>query len=162
MLTMVLAGGKIIFSAPLVFASAPISVSIALPAPVLDFSDLDVRDSENRPINSAAARQELQTLFVSSLNDLLLNNLTPARRLLALRRAQTWDIFSGWLTRALSKVFDRTLGWLQTRRDKKKPVIQQTSFSAPGPLGPWRPWGQPSFNFHSFLSPFISSTRLLL
>ena len=55
-------------------------ITIAVPTYALDLSDLDARDSLNRPINSVAMRKKFENLFSSRLNELLMEGLTPLRR----------------------------------------------------------------------------------
>lgn len=94
----------------------PSYVSLALPHSSMNFSDLDVRDKNNRKIKSISARRDLENLFVTGLHSLLIHNLTPARRLILEKLAITWNRFSEWLTTSVKLVNEKFSSWIQERK----------------------------------------------
>lgn len=100
-------------------ADQTIPVSIALPTASLDLTDLDLRDASNRPIESAAARQRMESLFITGLNHMLLMNLTPGRRQVLATLASAWDIAAGIIKRAFANSFSHIKAWWQERKIKK-------------------------------------------
>src|SRR5947209_1152613 len=77
----------------LAHGALPVSISIAIPFPAIEVSDLDARDALNRPIHSAAVRDTFEQLWVRSLNRLVLGALTPSHvQFMSLLNAR-WDQF---------------------------------------------------------------------
>ena len=85
-------------------APAPASsfrLTLALPVPAtIDFSDLDLRDANNRPIVAPVIRQRFEEILNRELNRLLVENLTPLRRAWIAALSQEHDVFGAWFQRA--------------------------------------------------------------
>jgi len=121
LLSAILMGGGAIFLCPDYSNSADApKFSIMPPRQALDLSDLDARDSLNRPVKSLAARKNLENLFVRSLNDLLMFNLTPARRNFLIMMEQTWNHLFGWLSRRFLEAGSGLYSWLRNEKNKFK------------------------------------------
>lgn len=107
----ILCPSSLIFSQEL-----PVRIAIQIPDISFDLDDLDARDAQNRPIRSLAQRAQFRRLFVQSLHDALIRNLTPGRRDVLLQMARSWHDFSGWLKAAM----DQTVPWIDVWFSDKK------------------------------------------
>lgn len=137
-------------------------VRLSLPAAVVDVSDLDLRDRWNRPIKSSQATAEMKRLFVQSLNDHLLFNLTPGARALRARLQRETD---PW--RQLFQAGAVALaGLVHALVSLKKSLLKPDGGARGGAVAAFRP-PPPSTAFTGnaiflhFLSLVVSSTRLL-
>jgi len=118
-------GGFIVPPARSVLHAETLPITLTIPAPVLDLSDLDVRDSMNRRVTSPQARHALEMLFVAGLNNILMKNLTPAARQILFAVSQVWHLSMGWLTSSVGKVRDQVCAWLKNL-DLKKPIVTRS------------------------------------
>lgn len=91
---------------------------LALPAAVLDLTDLDARDAQNRKVASPIAKQKLQTLFTQSLYVSLLNNLTPVKRAMVAALEMSWKASSAWLGKLISRVDQSCRLWFNAKKRK--------------------------------------------
>jgi hypothetical protein len=107
--------------------------SIAVPQASLDFSDLDLRDADNKPITDVQATQQMRGLFTQSLSHLLLLNLTPTKRALYDLFANGWDVMLSRLRRAVQVV----LSWIAVMMAKSeyRPVSLLHRFVKPPVFG---------------------------
>ncbi|MCB4756875.1 MAG: hypothetical protein LHV69_07590 [Elusimicrobia bacterium] len=99
-------------------ASADAKVSITIPAPALDLSDLDVRDKFNRRLSSPKAKKQLENLFVSGLQQLLMNPLTPGVRSILYAISRSWKMSFGWIHRVAKESCESSAGWLTGKKFK--------------------------------------------
>lgn len=67
------AGG--VFAAPESLLAAGVTAPASLQAVAGDFADLDVRDAQNRPVNSLKAHDDIIALFLANLFDLTVTAL---------------------------------------------------------------------------------------
>jgi hypothetical protein len=106
-------------------------LNVPAAAVVDDFSDLDLRDANNRPVTAPAAVRQLRLLFVRSLNDALLNNLTPARSavLKTLNAIAARSPF--FLRAALAMVFHHVRSMISERKLKHPARARATEIRAP-------------------------------
>lgn len=139
--------------------SANTLFTIQLPAASLDLSDLDVRDHNNRRVASPVRKNQLRALFEKSLTVLILENLTPAKRLMNFILQQSWNGAFGWLQTAVQKISAVLSAWIS------KSKWGHLFVSVPNSAGPdlsvrWRSQSAPP-NFHSLIPALLSSTTLL-
>ncbi len=134
--------------------------SISLPSYATDLRDLDARDSNNRPIRSVAAKQELKNIFVNNLRDLLLQNLTPGRRAMLAFLAHSWDLVSGWMKPLLSDFSGTVNRWWQKNKFRigALPVIGSCTREV-SVIRFWFFSSRTSFQF--LISHLLSSTQIL-
>jgi len=154
------AGGLIVLSLRFVQA-ASLPVSLAVPVQSLDLTDLDIRDVQNRSIHSAVARQRMETLFSSNLTDLLLNNITPARRAVLVLLSQVWRQAATWLSNFISEHASETSSWFRPSKEKK-PVLagDLRFFGYRARLGGTEA-GLSRTSFAALVCSLLSSTQLL-
>lgn len=100
-------------------------ISIRIPVPALDLSDLDIRDSNNRRIQSPALRQEMENLFNSNLSQMLLANLTPSNRIINAFLASFWNAAHGVFVRIVRASFKIVYGWLQ-KKEFERPALNRS------------------------------------
>lgn len=113
-------------------------ISLVPPAASLDLSDLDLRDGQNRPIRSKKALLAMRLLFTNRLNDMLIYNLTPAKRRFLLWTSTVWDTASGWIKRRAIDRLSTVAAWLQVKKIRivrilivwHKPIFQLTGSSS--------------------------------
>jgi hypothetical protein len=156
----VAAGGNLCASSFSTFPSSPLKISIAIPAESLVFDDLDARDANNNPIRGASVMSQFERLWVGSLNQMLLNSLTPARvRLVALMNA-VWDIFSSSIRAVAKTVWREIRFWTKSQEERLRFVFEnKTSLALRTQLCSVSVSSGNSFLF--LISFVISSTRLL-
>ena len=151
-------GSRFSNSAPVTFYN-PLFVSIAIPDSGFDVEDLDVRDANNRPIKSTSAHRAIKNLFINNMRDMLLENLTPARRLTLAYLSQVWDIVSGWLKPWMSEHWTLLQSWF---REKKGLSYLTVVLSMHAAHIPWRTVNSSTEFFSQlFLSLLLSSTQIL-
>lgn len=158
---MVLAPGKYlcassVFNPP----ETPLKVSIALPAESLQADDLDARDEFNRPVRTVKIQRAFEQIWISNLNRMLMNSLTPTRLLVLALLNSRWDGFTG----AIRSTTEHVRRWVTLWFSAKKPQVRFLRFSQPLVLffDSGRRASPSTENvFQSFLSSLISSTRLL-
>lgn len=122
---MLMMGGSCLVPAVSLFASADFHPSIAVPAPALDLSDLDLRDQNNRAIMDLRARHEMENLFTKNLNHLLINNLTPSLRALLFIVGQSWKISFGWMGSHVEGLVNIITSWCQDKKIWRPDFILQ-------------------------------------
>jgi hypothetical protein len=105
-----------------------------LPPPaVMDLSDLDARDAQNRPLRSFKAVQSLRLIFITSFNQRLLQNLTPRTMSLLALLSRTWNSGSDWFRRLTNNVAHVIDVWIQDRRRDPIKTVPVSAVSAPLP-----------------------------
>lgn len=95
-------GAGLLAAAPV--STVPVRLSLALPAQSLDFGDLDLRDSSNRPIAAPAVRQRFEDVLNRELNRLLIENLTPLHRAWIEMLNRDRDVCGAWFQRTTKAV----------------------------------------------------------
>ena len=110
-------------------AFTPLKTSIAVPAASLDFSDLDARDKNNRPLKSAAAKAQLENLFQTSLIDLLMTNMTPTKRAMLWTLSQCWSTVHGWWLAKTTRAVNAVSIWFETKKSKFLHTVVRSSGS---------------------------------
>lgn len=152
-----LSSGFVSFGAATTPTAFPVRLALAAPQTV-DFSDLDLRDENNRPISSSAVRRRFEDLLNENLNRLLIENLTPLRRAWLDMLSEKKDAFADWLGRA-SKDFRR---WLYTHSvDGRRMMTVARSGLSFSPLAPSLDVPDNNQNFVSTVFLLIASTRLI-
>jgi hypothetical protein len=154
---LLLAGGLFVLSQRLVFASA--SFSIQIPAVAMDFSDLDVRDHNNRPMTSASKQNELRRLFEKSLSHLLLSNALPTTRTVQFVLSQSWKTAFGWFRKAVGKIATALVAWFSKHKWIKVLIVFRFGLGY-DVATKWRR-SAGAINFHSLIPTLLSSTTLL-
>jgi hypothetical protein len=114
-------GGTFSFPLLSIGNTSPIDVSITLPKQSVDLSDLDVRDKFNRRVTSVAAQEKMRRLFITSLNQMLLFNLTPATQSRLELMQKIWNKLTGMVTRLWYGNLDRLAVWWQNKKDDLLP-----------------------------------------
>lgn len=94
-----------------------ITFSVAFPSLSLELSDLDVRDEFNRPVHKTDQIRKLENLFSSSLNVLLLQNLTPVQNRVKNILLSTWNFSSGLIRKWLRSHWDRISAFLREKKN---------------------------------------------
>lgn len=116
-------GMNVYVHASLFTPSHPIQAMIQIPRESLDLSDLDVRDEFNRVIQSTEKRKSLERLFVKSLNELLLNNLTPVQREKMNRLYKFISKANFWLEQS-TKFITRSIAiWFQEKKKELSRLV---------------------------------------
>ncbi len=139
----------------------PIQVSISIPSLAVDLSDLDVRDAQNKHVHAAAAKQQLEALFINGLNTMLMLNLTPVTQFVRDLMTQVWKLFSTSLGRAARRAFEIFTAWFQSKKYFSNifaiavGVGLSPRLNTITGLGAWRP------HFPSQVSSILSSTQIL-
>ena len=87
-------------------------LQLTVPQESMDFSDLDVRDVNNQPVSNHAAVNQIRQLFIQSLNQMLLENLTPVRRAYLKILSQYWDHTSGLLRNIVKFIYSKLEAFL--------------------------------------------------
>ncbi len=149
-----------VFQLQSIAAAAPSApFTLTLPSASVDLSDLDVRDHLNRRIASPEKKNQLRALFERSLMVLVLENLTPAKRLLNFILNQSWNGAFGWLHQAVRKATVVLAAWIAktkwalTRLAESRGAVH--AFTSR-----WRHYNAQT-NFHSLIPTLLSSTTLL-
>jgi hypothetical protein len=158
LITLLLSGGIWFHSVKPAHSTAP-AFSIQLPAQSLDLSDLDVRDGNNRRVTSVSEKNQLSSLFTDSLTAMILQNITPTKRVMNFILEQSWNGAFGWLGTAVKQISVLVVGWIaknkwfhaaaRVQRAQVRDVSER-----------WR-LAPASVNFHSLISSILSSTILL-
>ncbi len=119
LLTAFLVGGALLLPcAPVSSEQNDIHITITPMKEAIDLSDLDVRDELNRPVTSPEKKKSLEALFVRGLNELLLMNLTPARRHMLAMAERQWNVLFGLLGRAVKMAGTRLCAWVKETKIK--------------------------------------------
>ena len=140
-------------------AQAPgFRITFALPAENLDFSDLDIRDENNQPIQAPQIRQRFEDLLNQSLNRMLIENLTPLRRAYIALLSRELDAFADWLTHPVSAAW-KVLSLLPGSPSRIVNVLRVVSECSVPSATP--PGSGATNDFASLLFLLLSSTRLL-
>ena len=149
-------GATLLLAAPV--PSSSFHLSLALPVQTIDFSDLDVRDANNRPVAVAQFRQRFEDVLNRELNRLLIENLTPLRRAWIEALSHERDVFGTWLQRSAKAAHQwiwtaagRTQRWLASATSRHSLAANVTAAAAQ----------RSDKNFVALPLLLISSTRLL-
>lgn len=137
-------------------------VSILIPELSLDFSDLDLRDENNRPIKSPSAMRKMESLFAKGLAQSLMQNLTPKNRWILNILSSILDKSRAVFRRALGSVQASFRAWLKESKIKRFVTVRSGWVLLTQSKSP------PSFSFKVadgrflyFLDALLSSTYLL-
>lgn len=134
--------------------------SIALPVEAIVVDDLDARDEFNRPIQSSAVRSQFQNLWLLSLNQKILNSLTPLRlQMLALLNS-VWDGFAGMIRVPFSVARTWLRSWMSSKKFRLSIPVQVQLFSM-GHFSQTLPLWESGNSFLYLICSLLSSTRLL-
>ena len=139
----------------------PYKVFIQIPSASLDLSDLDVRDAQNRKINSVAAQSQLESLFVNGLNRLLMFNLTPTAQFVRDMMARSWNVFSCWLTNVVGRTIEKIDAWWKGNKNILKIIFHAVSVLAHQTTDASFLLGPTRTSFVFLISSIISSTVIL-
>lgn len=159
-LSLLFAGERIGATASLIQNPTVFKISIALPQESLGLEDLDARDEFNRPIKTHAVRVSFMQLWARSLNQTILNSLTPLRlQMLALLNSK-WDGFCGRLQRTTQTVLRTFKIWFEAKKSSLKVFIRVlASQRILPPVDSFAHSDSGAFLY--FLSFVLSSTQLL-
>lgn len=139
--------------------TSPIRLSIDLPAQNIDFSDLDARDANNRPIASPRVIRRFEDVLNQSLNQLLIENLTPAHRAWMQMLIHPVDAFGDWIGRARAAA--QRWFWTVTGRGVRLAMPPPATVNLPEPAANMSATYASTNQFPSIAFLLISSTRLL-
>jgi|GEM_PF-4572433 len=156
-----LCGALFAFSTTSFSAASPYIYRLPLPITSLDFSDLDLRDSQNRPIKSAAMLEMTKSLFISGLNQMLMNDLTPTRKTLLLWLSRFWDTSNGLFQSCCQRIKADLQSWFNNKKVLKIILVNfQFYFDS---LSKQSSYARREFSsrFLVLLAPLLSSIYLL-
>jgi hypothetical protein len=150
-------GAGLLAAAPV--SNLPIRLSIDLPAQNIDFSDMDLRDENNRPIVAPQIIRRFEDVLNENLNRMLIDNLTPLRRAWLEMANRKWDAFADLIGRARSAT--QRWFWTVASRASKLLVVMRASANPPAPVARASALVASTNQFLSLAFLLISSTRLL-
>ncbi|MFN0117551.1 MAG: hypothetical protein ACKVQC_04560 [Elusimicrobiota bacterium] len=135
------------------------SYFLSLPTEFMDWSDLDIRDEFNRPVENKTLKQNFEDYFSSKIKNIFLENLSPLKQkwivLFHEGLSQNFERFQS----LVKKLYQNIYFFFSSQLLKNIFIVSQ-SFHASAQLKSHFMFDVNSFrSYHRFI---IASTRLLL
>lgn len=147
------------FTSPIYSAPKTPSIDISIPTQFLDFSDIDVRDEFNRPVQNASYARTFATTVQSLLLKSLVDNLTPHNRFIQNILSLKHDVICGWIKRAAQK--NKELVQALINSGKKWSIIVFKHRTISPLVLPTQKTKHAHNNFFFLISSLLSSTQIL-